>query len=115
MGVLEIKVYKKSLEIILKNIEIASMEYAGLCGFSKHLYFTGKLTLSEFLQFNLNLANYAKKQHSKIKIEFFSNTGEYILCIKSFIWEPGDWEEREKWIISTIESIDLMLNQSKTT
>lgn len=32
-----------------------------------------------------------------------------------FMWEPGNWEEREKWIISTIESIDLMLNQFKTT
>ena len=32
-----------------------------------------------------------------------------------FFWEPGNWKEREKWIISTIESIDLMLNQSKTT
>ena len=34
---------------------------------------------------------------------------------KGFMWEPGNWKEREKWVISTIESIDLMLNQSKTT
>lgn len=32
-----------------------------------------------------------------------------------FFWEPGNWKEREKWIINTIESIDLMLNQSKIT
>ena len=32
-----------------------------------------------------------------------------------FFWEPGNWKEREKWIISTIKSINLMLNQSKTT
>lgn len=31
------------------------------------------------------------------------------------MWELGEWEPREKWIINTIESIDLMLNQSKTT
>ena len=32
-----------------------------------------------------------------------------------FLWEPGEWEPREDWIISTIEGIDLMLGQSKTT
>ena len=109
MGVLDIKVYKKSLEIILKDIEIASMEYVGLCGFSKHLYFTGKLTLSEFLQFNLHIANYAKKQHYRIKMEFFSNTGEYIPCITTFIWKFGDWKSREELVTKELIKVNTIL------
>ena len=114
MNIPEAKLYKKSLEIILGNKYVASMEYVGLCGFSKHLYFKGKLTLSEFLQFNLNLANYAKKQHSKIKIELFSNTGEYIPCIKSYIWKPGDWESRIKWVTEELIRMDKILKKHET-
>lgn len=49
---------------------------------------------------------------------YFKNSEEVkkaFIRYRGFMWELGEWEPREKWIISTIESIDLMLNQSKTT
>ena len=30
-----------------------------------------------------------------------------------FFWEPGNWKEREKWILHNLETIDLLLNSTK--
>lgn len=73
---------------------------SGLCNLIYTLQIMNVLTLDELIDSYFENSEKARKAFR---------------MYQSFMWEPGNWKERETWVISTIESIDLMLNQSKTT
>lgn len=79
---------------------------SGLCHLINGLYTLNILTLDECIILDELVDSYFENSKKARKACRRYN---------GFMWEPGNWEEREKWVISTIEGIDLMLGQSKTT
>lgn len=79
---------------------------SGLCHLINGLYTLNILTLDEDIILDELVYSYFKNSEEARKA---------FIRYRGYLWEPTEWEPREKWIISTIESIDLMLNQSKTT
>ena len=79
---------------------------SGLCHLINRLYTLNILTYEESDLLDKLLDSYFDENEEVRKAH---------KVFTGFFWESGNWKEREKWIISTIESIDLMLNQSKTT
>ena len=52
----------------------------------------------------------------KLLYSYFDENKEVIRAYETFngfYWEPGNWEEREKWILYNLETIDLLLNSIK--
>ena len=78
----------------------------GLCHLINGLSRLNILTLDEYIILDELIDSYFKNSEEARKA---------FIRYRGFMWEPGEWEPREDWIINTIESIDLMLNQSKTT
>ena len=97
---------QKKKVVLNKLLENRADFCSGLCHLIAILYVGSILTYEESVILNRLLDSYFENSE-KARKAFRRYNG--------FMWEPGNWEEREKWIISTIESIDLMLNQSKTT
>ena len=94
---------KVALNKLLKNKEYFS---TGLCLLITVLYTKSILTYEERRLLGVMLDSfYDESQDAREAADYYGG----------YLWEPTDWEPREDWIISTIEGIDLMLNQSKTT
>lgn len=103
MNTIVLEKQKLALEKLLENKHFFR---SGFCHLIAILYVGSILTYEESALLKKLLDSYYdENEEARRAHEVFSG----------FFWEPGNWEEREKWIISTIESIDLMLNQSKTT
>lgn len=79
---------------------------SGLCHLINGLYTLNILTLDECIILNELIDSYFENSEKARKA---------FIRYRGFMWEPGEWEPREDWIYSKLESIDLMLNQSKTT
>ena len=73
---------------------------SGLCHLIHELYTLNILTLDECIILDDLIDSYLETSEKARKAFRMYN---------GFMWEPGNWEERWKWIISTIEDIDLML------
>lgn len=94
---------KVALKKLLNNKQYF---YSGFCYLIAVLYAKSILTYEESGLLEVMLDSfYDESQDAREAEEHYGG----------YLWEPAEWEPREKWIISTIESIDLMLNQSKTT
>lgn len=92
---------KVALNKLLKNKEYFS---TGLCLFIAVLYTKNILTYEEHTLIGKMLDSfYAESQDAR-------EAGEYY---GGYLWEPTDWESREKWILYNLETIDLLLNSTK--
>lgn len=103
MNVIVLKKQKLALEKLLENKRFFC---SGFCHLIAILYARNVLTYEESALLDKLLDSYFD-ENEEVRKAFRMYSG--------FMWEPGNWKERETWVISTIESIDLMLNQSKTT
>lgn len=103
---MEKEVLEKEKLALKKLLENKRFFCSGLCHLIAILYARNVLTYEESDLLDKLIDSYFEDSE-KARKAFRRYNG--------FMWEPSNWEEREKWIISTIESIDLILNQSKTT
>ena len=77
---------------------------SGLCNLIYTLQILNILTLEEYVILDELIDSYFK-ENEEVRNTFRRYVG--------FMWEPGQWEPREKWILSNLESIDLLLNSIK--
>ena len=92
---------KVALNKLLKNKEYFS---TGLCLFIAVLYTKNILTCEELELIKEMLDSfYAESQDAREAEEYYGG----------YLWEPTEWEPREQWILSNLETIDLLLNSTK--
>lgn len=77
---------------------------SGLCHLIAVLYKRNVLTYEESDLLDKLIGSYFEN-NEKAREAFRRYNG--------FMWEPGNWEEREKWILHNLETIDLLLNSIK--
>ena len=88
---------KSAIEKLLQSKDCFS-PCAGLCTLLHICLVNTIITPEEALVFKELLGNYRAIHNIKPN---------------DYFWEIADWEPREKWILSNLESIDLLLNSIK--
>ena len=77
---------------------------SGLCHLIAVLYKRNVLTYEESDLLNELIDSYFENSEKARKA---------FRMYQGFMWEPGNWKKREKWILHNLETIDLLLNSTK--
>ena len=101
---MEKELLEKRKAVLKKLLDNRQYFCSGLCHLINGLYTLNILTYEENDLLNELIDSYFENSE-KARKAFRRYQG--------FMWEPGNWEEREKWILHNLETIDLLLNSTK--
>lgn len=101
---MEKELLEKRKAALKKLLDNRQYFYSGLCHLINGLYTLNILTLDECIILNELIDSYFENSEKARKA---------FRMYQGFMWEPGNWKEREKWILHNLETIDLLLNSTK--
>ena len=102
---MEKEILTKRKVALNKLLENRADFWSGLCNFTAVLNTKNILTDEEY-EIITDLLCEFRSTNAEARVNYLNG---------GFLWEPGEWEPRERWVLYNLESIDLILNQSKTT